>query len=234
MADFSSFPQAGVAIVIGGGGIATALSAALLAEPVFADVTGLSRASAPKLDLLSEPSIEAAAKFLAGADIRLIIVATGFLHGGGFMPEKALREIAPEHLAKSFAINAIGPALLLKHFLPLLPRAGKTVFAALSARVGSIGDNEIGGWYAYRAAKAALNQIIRTAAVELRRTRPEAICVALHPGTVATRLSAPFAKSGLHVRPAEEAAGDLLDVITGLTAADTGGFFDQRGERIPW
>jgi len=234
MADFSSFPAGGVAVVIGGGGIGGALAEALLDEPAFADVISFSRASAPKLDLLSEPSIAAAAKFLAGAEIRLVIIATGFLHGEGFMPEKSLRDLSGEHLAKAFAINAIGPALVLKHFLPLLPRAGKTVVAALSARVGSIGDNEVGGWYSYRAAKAALNQLVRTAAVELRRGRPEAICVALHPGTVATKLSAPFQKSGLNVRAPAAAAADILEVVTRLSFADSGGFFDQTGAVIPW
>jgi NAD(P)-dependent dehydrogenase (short-subunit alcohol dehydrogenase family) len=122
----------------------------------------------------------------------------------------------------------------MKHLLPLLPRSGKAVFATLSARVGSIGDNTIGGWYSYRAAKAALNQLVRTAAIELRRTRPEAICVALHPGTVATPLSAPFAKAGLNVRPPEEAARDLLAVIESLSPAQSGGFFDYRGAELPW
>ncbi len=122
----------------------------------------------------------------------------------------------------------------MKHFLPLLPRAGGAVFATLSAKVGSIGDNRIGGWYSYRAAKAALNQLVHSAAIELARTRPEAICVALHPGTVATGLSAPFAKSGLNVRPPEEAAADILAVIAGLTAAQTGGFFDYKGAELPW
>lgn len=234
MPDFSSFPPGGVAVIIGAGGIGTALSQALLAEPAFADVTTLSRASAPKLNLLSEPTIEAAAKFLSSAEIRLIIIATGFLHGDGDSPEKSWRDLTPAQLAKSFALNAIGPALLLKHFLPLLPRTGKTVLAALSARVGSIADNQIGGWYSYRASKAALNQLIHTAAIELRRTRPEAICVALHPGTVATPLSAPFARSGLKIRPPEAAAADLLTVITRLTPPDSGGFLDQNGERIPW
>jgi NAD(P)-dependent dehydrogenase (short-subunit alcohol dehydrogenase family) len=137
-------------------------------------------------------------------------------------------------MQKSFAVNAIGPALLMKSLLPLLPRTGKAVFATLSARVGSIGDNQIGGWYSYRAAKAALNQLVHTAAIELKRTRPEAICVALHPGTVATPLSAPFAKAGLKIRPPEEAARDLLAVIESLSPAQSGGFFDYRGTEMPW
>ena len=131
-------------------------------------------------------------------------------------------------------MNAVGPALVLKHFVPLLPRRGRSVVAALSARVGSIGDNRLGGWYGYRASKAALNQLLRTAAVELARTHPEAVCVALHPGTVATRLSAPHGKAGLRVRTPDQAAADLLAVLDGLTPAHTGGFFDADGRAVPW
>ncbi len=231
----NSFPPDGIAVVTGGsGGIGAALVAALRDMPVFTDVVSLSRQTGPSLDITSEPSIAAAVKFLSGAKIRLVIDATGFLHGDGFAPEKSLREISAAHMQKSFAINAIGPALLMKFLLPLLPRDRKSVFATLSARVGSIGDNNIGGWYSYRAAKAALNQLVHTAAIELQRTRPQAICVALHPGTVATGLSAPFAKDGLHVRAPEEAARDLLAVIEGLSPAQSGGFFDYRGVEVAW
>ncbi|MSQ99443.1 MAG: SDR family oxidoreductase, partial [Xanthomonadales bacterium] len=137
-------------------------------------------------------------------------------------------------LARSFALNAIGPALIMKHMLPLAPRSGRFVFATLSARVGSIGDNRLGGWYSYRASKAALNQLVRTAAVELARRSPAAICIALHPGTVATRLSAPFAASGLEVHLPPAAAHHLLAVIDKLTAGANGGFFDWRGQAVPW
>ena len=198
-------------------------------------VIGLGRGTDPPLDLLSEPSIAAAAACVAGAgEVRLVLDATGFLHGAGFSPERSLRALDPAHMAHAYAINAIGPALLMKHFCPLLPRQGRSVFATLSARVGSIGDNRLGGWHSYRAAKAALNQLVRTAAVEMGRTHPEAVVVALHPGTVATPLSAPFAKSGLAVRPPQEAARDILAVIAGLRPGSTGGFFDQTGEMIPW
>jgi NAD(P)-dependent dehydrogenase (short-subunit alcohol dehydrogenase family) len=122
----------------------------------------------------------------------------------------------------------------MKHFLPMLPRSGKCVFATLSARVGSIGDNRLGGWYSYRASKAALNQIVRTAAIELRRSRPDAICVALHPGTVATPLSARFAKSGLEVQSPDTAAMRILAVLDGLTAESSGEFLDQRARSIAW
>ena len=167
-------------------------------------------------------------------ELRRLFDASGFLHGGRFQPEKSWRDLDPAHLAHNFAVNAIGPALLMKHFLPLLPRNGKAVFATLSAKVGSIGDNQLGGWYGYRAAKAALNQLVHTAAIELKRSRPQAICVALHPGTVDTHLSAPFSKAGLAVRPPEEAASDLLAVIDGLKPEQTGGFFDYRGDSLPW
>jgi NAD(P)-dependent dehydrogenase (short-subunit alcohol dehydrogenase family) len=199
----------------------------------FARVVGLSR---PNLDITVEAKVKTAATEIAasGLELRLIFCATGLLQDGTQQPEKSWRELDSDRLARSFANNAIGPALLLKHFLPLLPRQGKAVFAALSARVGSIGDNQLGGWYGYRAAKAALNQLIHTAAIELARRQPDAICVALHPGTVATRLSQPFAKQGLAVRQPATAAADLLAVIDGLTAAQSGGFFDHHGASIPW
>lgn len=231
------FPENGIAMVIGtGGGIGAALLQALRQRDGFAQVLGFGRASDPALDLLDEASIEKAARHVAAlpGELRLLFDASGFLHGGGFQPEKSWRDLDPASLAHNFAVNAIGPALLMKHFLPLLPRSGKAVFATLSARVGSIGDNQLGGWYGYRASKAALNQLVHTAAIELKRSRPQAVCVALHPGTVDTKLSAPFAKSGLAVRPPEQAAADLLAVIDRLRPDDTGGFFDYRGETLPW
>lgn len=193
----------------------------------------LGRGTDPALDLRDEASIAAAAA-RSGNGLRLVIDATGFLHGEGFSPEKALRQIDPVHMAAGFAINAIGPALLMKHFLPRLAREERAVFATLSARVGSIADNRSGGWYTYRAAKAALNQLVRTASVELARTHPRAICVALHPGTVATPLTAPFSKTGLEVATPEAAARRLLAVIDGLTQARSGLLIDQRGETIPF
>lgn len=230
-------PENAVAVVIGaGGGIGAALLERLRQRGGFGQVLGLGRASDPALDLLDEASIERAARHVAAlpGDLHLFFDASGFLHGHGFQPEKSWRDLDPAHLAHNFAVNAIGPALLMKHFLPLLPRTGKSVFATLSARVGSIGDNNLGGWYGYRASKAALNQLVHTAAIELKRSRPQAICVALHPGTVDTNLSAPFAKSGLAVRPPEEAAADLLAVIDGLVPEQSGGFLDYRGAPLPW
>ena len=233
----SSFPNAGLAVVIGAaGGVGAALRARLQAAGHFTDVIGLSRHSTPPVDLTDEASIEAAALDIGQRNqaLRLVIDATGFLHGYGFMPEKSLRHLDPAHMAHAFAINAIGPALLMKHFLPLLPKEGKSVFATLSARVGSIGDNRLGGWHSYRASKAALNQFVRCASIELARSKPDAICVALHPGTVDTPLSTPFAKTGLDVRPAAQAAEEIVEVIRGLQSADSGGFFDHRGVAVPW
>ena len=236
-ATLPSFPAGSLGVVIGASG---AIGGALLDSLQHAfGVTraiGFSRKGLPSLDLTSEASIASAACQLLQSDAppRLIIDATGFLHGDGVSPEKSLRQLDAANLAKAFSLNAIGPALLMKHFFPLLPRSGKAVFATLSARVGSIGDNHLGGWYGYRASKAALNQLVRTAAIELRRRQPEAICVALHPGTVDSRLSAPFRKIGLAVRSPAEAAGGLLEVIDRLRPEDSGGFFDYRGEPVPW
>lgn len=217
-------------VVIGAsGGIGAALADRLARDgrhPVR-----LGRDTAPSLDLLDEASIAAAAGSV-GDGLRLVIDATGFLHDARFQPEKSLRQLDPAHLAYSFAVNATGPALLMKHFLPRLAREGRAVFVTLSARVGSISDNALGGWYSYRAAKAALNQLMRTAALELARTRHQAICVALHPGTVATRLSEPFAKARLSVQTPDEAAARLLAVIDRLTPAQTGLLFDHQGAQI--
>jgi NAD(P)-dependent dehydrogenase (short-subunit alcohol dehydrogenase family) len=225
-----------VAIVFGaGGGIGGALLRALSEAGGHAEVIGFSRASDPPIDLLDEHSLAAACAFAAArGEIRLAIDATGFLHDERQRPEKSWRDLDPAALARAFSLNAIGPALIMKHLLPLLPREGRSVFATLSARVGSITDNQLGGWYGYRASKAALNQLLRTAAIECRRTRPGAICVALHPGTVETGLSAPFSRSGLEVQTPDEAAARLHAVIEGLQPEDTGGFRDHRGEAIPW
>jgi NAD(P)-dependent dehydrogenase (short-subunit alcohol dehydrogenase family) len=234
--DLASFAKGGVAVVFGaGGGIGGALAEALRGVETFAHVVALGRATAPAIDLLDEASLERATRFAAGqGELRLVIDATGFLHDAQQKPEKTWRQLDAGNLARAFALNAIGPALIMKHVLPLLPRSGKAVFATLSARVGSIGDNRLGGWYAYRASKAALNQLVRTAAVELARRSPDAICVALHPGTVATALSAPFEASGLEVHTPAAAALHLLAVAEKLNCEANGGFFDWRGEIVPW
>ena len=235
-ADVGSFPVGGVAVVFGSsGGIGKALVQAIRAAHRFEQVIEFSRSTSPSIDLLDESSIENAAAFAAElGELRLVIDATGFLHDDSQAPEKSWRQLDASNLARSFALNAIGPALMMKHVLPKLPRAGKAVFATLSARVGSIGENRLGGWYSYRASKAALNQLVRSAAVELNRRSPEALCIALHPGTVATALSAPFATTGHEVQTPEAAARALLLVVNQVTAEASGGFFDSRGMPVPW
>ncbi len=214
------------AVVIGaGGGIGAALADALAEEDN--DVIRLTRA---ELDLTDEPTIAAAAARAGTAD--LVIVATGLLHDADHGPEKALRDLDPLWLARQYAVNAIGPALVAKHFLPILPRTGRSVFAALSARVGSISDNRLGGWYGYRASKAALNQLIRTLAIEDKRRNDRGIVVALHPGTVDTRLSKPFQQSGRDLFQPDRAAVQLLDVLDALKPTDSGKLFAWDGAEI--
>jgi len=151
---------------------------------------------------------------------------------GNAGPEKAMKELDPGTMAKAFAINAIGPALILKHFHNLLPRKRRSILAVLSARVGSIDDNRLGGWFSYRASKAALNQVVRTAAIEIGRTRKRANCSVIHPGTVETPLTAPFAPRNA-VSP-DEAANNILRMLDDLTPSDTGGFFAYDGKQIAW
>jgi len=234
--DLGSFPQAGVAVVFGAsGGIGRALVEAIKAAEQFKHVVSFSRRTSPAIDLLDEGSLAYAAASAADqGELRLVIDATGFLHDERQGPEKSWRQLDAANLARAFALNAIGPALIMKHVLPRLPRSGKAVFATLSARVGSIDDNRLGGWYSYRASKAALNQLVRTAAVELTRRSPDALCIALHPGTVATALSSPFAAAGLEVHSPPAAARHLLAVVDQLTADANGGFFDWRGQPVPW
>lgn len=236
----SSFPEGGLAVVAGAsGGIGGAFVQALTASGRFADVIGLSRAGSPPLDITDEAQVAVAAAHVAAridevGPLRLVVDATGLLSRGAMQPEKALRQLDPANMALSFAVNAIGPALLLKHLSPLFAREGKTVFATLSAKVGSIGDNALGGWISYRASKAALNQIVRTAAIEIARRWPEHVLLALHPGTVDTGLSRPFARTGLDVQTPEQSAARLLDVIDRARAADTGSFLSYSGDRLPW
>lgn len=226
------------AVVIGAsGGIGGAFEAALIEEGAFDVVHGFarSRKGAQHLDLLDEASIAAAAEHVAKGPVpTLVIVATGLLHEGDRGPEKSLRDLDADWLAKVHAVNAIGPLLVAKHFLPIMPRSGRAVFAALSARVGSISDNRLGGWHGYRASKAALNMMIRNLAIEERRRNDRAIVVALHPGTVDTGLSAPFQSNVPTAKlfDPERAALQLLDVIEDLKAPDSGKLFDYEGKEI--
>ena len=232
----TSLPAGYTALVVGASGaIGAALVRALQAEPRCARVHALSRHSDPAIDLTDQASIAAAAQSLrAKAPIHLLICATGALQIDGRSPEKRLADVDPATLARAFAVNAIGPALLIKHLHALLPLKERSLLAVLSARVGSIGDNRLGGWYSYRASKAALNMLLRTAAVEVARQRPLAVLAALHPGTVRSALSAPFVGDA-KATPPDEAARNLLRVLDGLPAEGaSGGFHAWDGTAVPW
>jgi NAD(P)-dependent dehydrogenase (short-subunit alcohol dehydrogenase family) len=226
------------AVVIGAsGGIGAALASALAEEGAFDTVHAFARSfdGARHLDLEDEASIAAAAASVAkGPAPTLILLATGLLHDDTRGPEKAMADLDPAWLARNFAINAIGPAIVAKHFLPLMPRDTRGVFGALSARVGSITDNRLGGWYGYRASKAALNMLVRTIAIEEKRRNPRSIVVALHPGTVDTPLSKPFQGNVAagHLFDADRAAVQLLDVIDGLKVPDSGKHFAWDGAEV--
>ena len=236
----AAIASAGLAAVIGAGGGLGAALLARLQQGSYARVLGLGRHAELRIDYLDEGSIAAAAQTVAAMcrqtslELRLLVVATGFLHGEPGQPERSWANLDAAYLTHVFAINTLGPALVMKHFLPLLPRQGRCVAGFVSARVGSIGDNALGGWYGYRASKAALNQLVKTASIELTRRNRQSICVALHPGTVDTALSQPFAKTGLKVRPAQDAADDLLAVLGGLVPADTGCLVDYRNQKLPF
>jgi len=239
----------GPAVVVGGaGGIGWALVEALLAEGVHAPVFVLSRRKPaswrddPRLvwlaaDILDEGSLATAAvQIRSHGEPTLILIATGVLQSGDLVPEKSMRALDLDRLTRLFQINAIGPALVAKHLLPLTPRDRRSILAVLSARVGSIGDNHLGGWYGYRASKSALNMLIRTLAIEHRRTRPQGLCIALHPGTVETALSAPFpatAPGKTRLTP-DRSARALLDVLSGLGPEASGGFYAWDGQPIAW
>ena len=218
------------ALVIGAsGGIGAALVSRLTTQG--AEVVGLSR-SHDGLDITDEASIAAVFAALEG-QFDLILVATGALELAGEAPEKSLRGLTASTLQAQFALNALGPALVLKHAVRLMPKDRPARFAALSARVGSIGDNALGGWYSYRAAKAALNQLIHTGAVEVARSHPQAMVALIHPGHVSTPLSLKYGGNLAAVTP-DQAAENILQVLGGLTPADSGGFFDWAGARVPW
>jgi NAD(P)-dependent dehydrogenase (short-subunit alcohol dehydrogenase family) len=218
------------ALVIGSsGGIGAALVAALRGQG--AEVSGLSR-SGDAFDVTDEAAVQAGLAGLQGP-FDTIIVATGALVIDGARPEKSLKSVDPAALSAQFALNAMGPMLVLKHALRLMPRDAPARFGVLSARVGSIGDNSLGGWYAYRAAKAALNQLIHTAAIEVARTHPQAVLALLHPGTVDTPFTASYQPAYEKLTPAQ-AAEALLRVLAGLRPAQSGGFFDYKGEAVPW
>ena len=198
---------------------------------------GVDKVSPGKIDILSEAAIvEAAARVKAVGAPDLVIVTSGILSDGeALQPEKSYRQQSMDGFERVFGVNTFGPGLVAKHFMPLMPRKTRCVFAALSARVGSISDNRIGGWHAYRASKAALNMLIRNYAIEQARRNDQFIAVSLHPGTVDTGLSKPFQGNvpDKQLFSAEQSASYLIDVIDQLTPADTGKAFDWAGKEIP-
>lgn len=230
-ATLQSLPAGFRAVVIGAnGGIGSAICDHLRAQPHIGNLVGLSR-NRNGLDLLDEKAIAAAAESLSGRTLHLLVCATGVLTVGDRGPEKSLREIDPDIMLHQFRTNAVGPALVAKHFLPLLDRQDRSIALFLSARVGSIGDNRLGGWISYRSSKAALNQIVKTASIELSRTHPQAVMASVHPGTVRTRLSNPYSGRHTTVSP-EQAATSILQSADRLDK--TGRFIAYDGSTIEW
>ena len=239
---FNHFEQPLNAAVIGAsGGIGKALASALQQHPNVASVSAYSRKPAElaqgvaclPLDLLDENTIAKASETIQ-QPLDLIIVASGVLHSPEHTPEKSLRQLDPQWAAHCMAVNATGPMLVAKHFLPRMRKHSHGVFAALSARVGSIGDNQLGGWYSYRASKAALNMYLATLAIEQQRQHPKRVICALHPGTVDTALSEPFQSRVPEQKlfSKERAARQLLQVIGQLSSADSGKQLDWQGKTV--
>jgi NAD(P)-dependent dehydrogenase (short-subunit alcohol dehydrogenase family) len=229
------FPEGYKALVIGSSGaIGSAFVAAFRADPACQAVESISRLNAPGFDLENAASIEAAAQTYAPkGPFNIIIDATGALTINGRGPEKRLSAIDAGHLTKSFALNTVGPALLLRHFAEHLV-SGPAIYAKLSARVGSIADNQKGGWYSYRASKAAINMILQTAALELQRKNPALIVAALQPGTVASKLSQPFAAGTVGLLQPEDSVQGMLRALEDLQLKLGAHFIDYQGNEIPW
>jgi len=228
----SSLAEGYRSLVIGSsGGIGSAVAELLEADERCSEVIGLSR-STDGLDITDERSVQDTIGRLHG-EFHLIFCATGALTIDGTGPEKALKQLSPDAMMKQFALNALGPALVMKHVSARLPRRERGLMAFLSARVGSIGDNHLGGWISYRASKAALNQIIRTASIEISRTHPQSVLAAMHPGTVATSLSDDYGNGRDRFRPAESATR-MLSVLDGLQPEHSGNFHAYDGLSIEW
>lgn len=229
----TSLPSRYNALVFGAsGGIGSAIASHLENDVKLASIIALSR-QYDGMDITIEESVSRQIDQLRSKTYNLIICATGALTIDGVGPEKSLKQFQPAAMARQFAVNSIGPAILLKHCHELLDRRERAIFAFLSARVGSITDNYLGGWVSYRASKAALNQIVRTASVEYTRTHPKSILLAVHPGTVDTRLSEPFASGHDRLAP-EVAAITILKTLDDTLLAATGSFIAYNGADIPW
>ena len=223
------------ALVIGSSGaIGGAFVAAFHADANCTHVEVVSRQSGSGFDLLNAESISAqASRARAMGPFAIIVDATGALNIQGVGPEKSLGSVNADHLTQSFLVNAIGPALVMRHFAPLLDK-GSSVYAKLSARVGSIADNKKGGWYGYRASKAALNMMLQTAAIELQRKNPTLRVVALQPGTVRSKLSEPYTSSQVHLLEPDESVLGMLTALKALPAKTGAHFVDYKGAEIPW
>lgn len=245
---FEQFPDELQVVVIGAsGGIGRALVDQLLNEPKVTKVFALSRCHGEHLacddkvihgylDIEDETSLQQLGDTLAGERLDIILVATGLLHDENIQPEKSLRDLAMDKLYKLFTVNTFAPALIAQQLLPSMPKNSQAVFAALSARVGSISDNRLGGWYSYRASKAALNMLLKTLSIEVARSRPKAVICGLHPGTVNTALSHPFQRN---VSPEQlfspaKSASKLLDLVSSLTPSDSGKIYDWAGKEVPY
>ena len=225
-----------IAVVIGNSGSIGSAIEKELSDQGFKNIIGFNRSSNPRLDLLNEETIAQSAQFIKDKDIPVSIVfdATGLLHDDNNMPEKTYKNIDQIFMRKNFEINVMGPALIMKYFLPLLDKEEKSIFASISAKVGSISDNRYGGWYSYRASKAALNQMIKTASIEMKMKNQNAICLAIHPGTVESKLSKPFQKNDLTIQSPQESASNIFKILTSSTSKDTGSFYNWDGKIIDW
>ena len=229
-----SLPEGYRALIIGSSGtIGSAFLELLQADPRCSQAIGIHRHSNPAINYADESSIGIAAEVLASSGpFHLIINAIGVLHTDTWSPEKKVGDVCFGHLEAIFKINAFGPAVTLAKFSALLAK-DNAIMAVISAKVGSIEDNRLGGWYSYRASKAALNMLLKTTAIELRRTQANTKVIALHPGTVNSRLSKPF-KGEQIGRPAIDAARDMLAVLNQLPLSESGSFYSYSGEKLPW
>ena len=227
-------PNSFRALVIGSSGtIGSAFLDHLKNNPSCSEVVGIHRHSEFPIDYQNLDSIELCASALIHkAPFQLIINAVGVLHTSNFMPEKKLEDLNAEQLKELITVNAIGPALTIRHFSKLLDPQN-SIMVTLSAKVGSITDNRLGGWYSYRASKAALNMLIKTASIEWARTKPNTAIIAMHPGTINSSLSKPFRGEQIG-RPANDAVADMFNVIESLKKEDSGSFISYSGERLPW
>jgi len=225
-----------IAVVIGNSGSIGSAMEKELSDQGFKNIIGFNRSSNPQLDLLNEQTIAQSAQFIKDKNIPVCLVfdATGLLHDENNMPEKTYKNIDSMFMRKNFEINVMGPALIMKYFLPLLDKKEKSIFVTISAKVGSISDNRYGGWYSYRASKAALNQMIKTVSIEMKIKNQNAVCLAIHPGTVESKLSNPFQKNDLTIQSAQESAKNIYKILSISNLKDTGSFYNWDGTKIGW